>query len=179
MSIEDDRDWQELSKAQQKFEDENPDKNRPAGPLYQAAALDHLLVERKRFEAGDRMALLAAIRRCACHDLPLPDWASRAYIRAYDKVLNCQSNSWDEVFGKPYPGKHLASLLTQRQKGPAIYQRIRYLRKEHYEAQEDGSCKLVSSIPIDEALFERVGEEFGMKKTRCSVLYYKYNFKIP
>ena len=181
MSAEDAQYWLELSKAQQKFEAENPDKwKHAAGPLYQAAAQESLLVERKRFEAGDRVALLAAIRQCANHDLPLPDWASRAYIAAYDQVLTCHSNSWDEVFGKPYPkGKQLGSLREEREKKFAIYFRIEDLRKAHYEVQDDGSHKLVSSIPIAEELFERVGVEFGIKKTRCSVLYYKAKAFFP
>jgi hypothetical protein len=152
--------WQELSVKQTEYEKNNPDPwKRPAGPLYQTVALIEIESLSKLFAEGDSMALLAAIRKCANHDLPLPDWVAKAYISAYDEVLNCRSNSWDEVFGKPYPAKHIGKLRQRRELIFGIYSRVRQLNKD--------------GVGLDDPLFEIVGKEFGIKKSLCKELYYK------
>jgi hypothetical protein len=73
-----------------------------------AHAHERLEEERARYNAGDMAALFGALRVCANHDLVMPEWVSRAFIRGYDKVLTCRAGSWDEAFGAPYPkGFHL------------------------------------------------------------------------
>ena len=121
---------------------------------------ERLEVERTRFDAGDRMALFAALRICAQRDLKMPQWASRAFIRGYDKVLNCRTGSWDEAFGEPYPGKHLARLRQRRLNRSAVWLRIKKLL-----AQPDAP-------PVDRSLFEKVGKELGIGPRVCSELYY-------
>ena len=117
---------------------------------------------RRAFEAGDRSSLLAAIRVCARSGLPLPDWASTAYIRAFDEVRNAEALSWDEVFGRPYPkGIHRNAERKRGRLRRVIAHRVKAIR-----ASEPGT-------PIDEALFERVGAEFHIGKTLASELYYE------
>lgn len=169
--------WQALSEDQRNYEIENPDPwARPAGPLHQATAEQRLLQERERYESGENIALMGAIRICVNHDLPLPQWASRAYIKAYGKVLNCESNSWDEVFGKPYPGKHLDKLKQRQELRIAIYSRVVDIRNAGgFTYMDDGAGKMKRAyeIPVDEVLFEDVGAEFGIGKTLCNELYYE------
>jgi hypothetical protein len=120
----------------------------PTLPLFQFFALRTIERERARFEAGDRMALLAAIRKCANHDLVLPAWVAKAYIKAYDRVLTCRAKSWDDatVFGKPYPKHaHLNALRKKRNLPLAVWLAVR---------------RILDSEPntrIDRSLFERVG----------------------
>lgn len=130
----------------------------PTLPIYKVAAEDELTQEQAKFEAGSGIALLGAIRICANHDLPLPQWAARAYIKAYDKVLSCTAGSWDEVFGRPYKkGTHLAALRKRRMN------RIRvWLAMKHRGER-----------PIDEQLFEDIGKPLGLGKTLVSELYYE------
>lgn len=131
----------------------------PTLPIYRAAAVERLEDERKKFEQGDKMALLAAIRTCANHDLPLPRWASRAFVVAYDRVLNCKLGSWDDAFGRPYPkGSHLSALRKRR-----LY--TMPVRMAVTRASESGR-------PIDETLFEEIGQQFGLGKTLTMELYY-------
>ncbi len=136
-------------------------KNDPTLPIYRLDALDRLEQHRLAFEAGNRFSLPTAIRICANHDLPLPDWASKAYIAAFDQVLNARAASWDEVFGKPYPkGTNLAATRKRRTLKYAVALRINaVLGSEPH-------------TPIDEALFERVGAEFHIGKTLAAALYY-------
>lgn len=108
------------------------------------------------------MALLAAIRECANHDLPMPEWVSHAYIRAYDMVLNCKAGSWDEVFGRPYrKGAQLAAMRKRRIKRLAVWNEARRIILSEPET------------PIDVAFFERIGEKLAIGKTLASELYYE------
>lgn len=133
----------------------------PTGPFFRWAACHRLELEAKRFNGGDKMALLAAIRICANHDIPLPPWASSAYIAAYDRVLNCRAKSWDSVFGKPYPaGVHLAALRKRREKSFAVHIEVKRILAS------------APDTPIDEHLFERVGKPLGLGKTLAGEFYY-------
>jgi hypothetical protein len=86
----------------------------PSLPVYKVAALEQLDREWSAFKAGDKMALLGAIRICANHDMVMPAWVATGYIRAYDKVLRARVGSWDEAFGKPFDGKFMDRRRTER-----------------------------------------------------------------
>lgn len=147
--------------AQRKFEARGPEfLSDPTGPIYKWAARIALRCYEDAYAAGDQMALLAAIRRCANHDIPMPAWVGKAFIERYDKVLSCRIGSWDEAFGRPYPkGKHLASMRKKRRLRFAVHA---FVRAEH----EKGAA-------IAEALFEEAGQKFNVGKTLASELYYE------
>ncbi len=133
----------------------------PTLPVSQLFGRLSLEEERERFTAGDRVALLAAVRECARCGLPMPDWVASAFIRSYDQVLNCRVKSWDEAFGKPFPkGKHVEALRQRRELrfavGLAVLDRV----------------KRDPSTPIDKGLFEVVSEEFGIGASQAEELYY-------
>lgn len=139
----------------------------PTLPLYQWNALQQIAELENAFGRGDKMALFAAVRKCANHDLVMPDWVSRAFIRGYDAVLTCSAASWDEAFGRPYPkGMHLANVRESRTKRFAIWLRVSELRD-------------IDRLAIDDAIFERVGKEFGVGKTRANKLYYEAERMLP
>lgn len=173
--------WKRLSERQAAFEAKTKDRRRwPAGPLHQAAARENLKSLKESFSAGNAMALMAAIRVCANHDLPLPDWASTAYIRAYDQVLNCRERSWDKVFGKPYGRRHLDDLRKRRQLLFAVYEKIReLLTQSNTDPQRNGlngrmaQASEAAARAIDKSLFEDAGGSFGIGATLAEELYYK------
>jgi len=133
----------------------------PSLPVWKVDAELVLESERQRFEQGDGMALLAAVRVCANHDMPLPAWASKAYISAFDAVLNCRAESWDEAFGRPFKkGKHLHALRKRRTMQRKVWLAVRHAH-EH-----DGAS-------IDVSLFEKVGKKLHLGKTQTSGLYYE------
>lgn len=152
----------------------------PSGPLYQWSALHSLDKEWEAHEAGDKMALFGAIRLCANHDLPLPEWAARVFITGYDKVLNHLAASWDEAFGQPFPkGKHLAAARRNRMLRCAVWLKVKEITEQ---ASPSGPGRpLLRRPPIDVNLFERVGREFGINRTLASELYYqaKKMFALP
>lgn len=133
----------------------------PNLPLYQWAACHDLEHLQKAFAGGDKFALMRAIRICANHDLPMPEWTSKAYIKAYDAVVNAREKSWDVVFGPPYPkGANLSALRKRRMLMFAVRNRVSEIRKAE------------PAIAIDEGLFARVGKEFNIGKTLAAEYYY-------
>ena len=85
------------------------------------------------------------------------------YIRAFDKVLNLRVKSWDEAFGAPLPkGARLQDRRRHRELGPAVWLEVRQLLNS------------LSPPAIDEALFEQVGQKFGIKKTLAQEIYYEW-----
>ena len=134
----------------------------PAGPLAQWDALQRLDALERRYAKGDGFALLHAIRICANHDLVIPRWAAMAFIKGFDAVLNCRTNSWGGAFGRPYPkGMHIAKARQRRLLRFQVYNRVNEILASN------------PRTPVDEALFELVGDEFDIGKTLCSKLYYQ------
>lgn len=131
----------------------------PTLPIFQWAARFSLDDELARLNAGDRNAVLGALRICANHGLPMPDWLARAFIQGYDLVLSRQTGSWDDAFGKPVPkGAHLAAMRKRRNKATAVWLEVRKLHAEGW--------------PIDDGLFEKAGKRLGIGKTLAGEFYY-------
>ena len=147
---------------QEKAEAEGLDWLDPTGPICKWDALQKLDWIERQFSKGDNFALLHAIRICAQRDLVIPEWAARAYIKRFNDVLNCRTNSWDGAFGRPYPnGMHLSKARQRRQLRFAVYNRVREILAANPKR------------PIDEGLFASVGDEFDIGKTLCNRLYYE------
>jgi hypothetical protein len=140
----------------------------PNLPLFQWSALQDLDALKTQFEAGDSFALLQAIRKCSNHDLRMPDWVAQNFIDRFDQILNRKLASWDDAFGKPHAkGVHISKTRRRKELRLAVYLWIREIRAAD------------KSIAIDEALFRRVGAEFGIKKTLCNELYYQAERMFP
>lgn len=135
----------------------------PSLPLFQWVALHQLDALRQQFDAGDGMALLAAVRHCANHDLAMPAWVADAFIQCYDRVLTCRAGSWDDVFGRPYPkGANLNAMRKRRTLRFAVWNEVqRILMSEPDTA-------------IDAGLFERAGAAIRppIGKTQAEAYYY-------
>ncbi len=132
------------------------------GPFWKWIALHNLDRLQRQFESGDKGALLEGIFECAMRDLRLPEWVQRAYIDRYREIVHFKAASWDDVFGKPHrKGLRLADARRRRKLWAPIWLRIRHIRDTELDTA------------IDEELFERVGEEFGIRKTLASELWYE------
>lgn len=117
---------------------------------------------RRDYEAGDPLALLGAVTICGEYGLLIPEWAAEALSSAFYRVEQFEAKSWDEAFGAPHPkGKHLDRARKSREKGPAIYARIMDIVHDENPTP-----------PIDDALFERVGKEFGLSRSKANNLFY-------
>ncbi len=135
--------------------------NDPTTPLFQWFALKHLEVCREFFQDGDEFQLMLAIKECAQHDLPLPDWAAHAYLRGYYAVVNAQTKSWDEAFSAPYKkNTNLNATRKKRELELAVFNEVRSI------------LNLEPGTPIDTGLFERVAAKFNIGKTLAGEYYY-------
>jgi len=111
--------------------EENPSRpwTDPTLPHAQWFAFQELAVCEKNYEKNSYF-LMTALRICANHRLPMPDWAARAYIKAYDTVNNAGAKSWNAVFGDPYPkGQHLSAIRKKRMYGVAVWNEITLIRQ--------------------------------------------------
>jgi len=147
-----------------KFLADNPSVSNcePSLPFFQWAALHQLNEHKRLFEEGGQYSLMTAIRICANHDLLLPDWVSKAYIKAYDTVTNAKAKSWNTVFGMPYPkGTHLSAVRKKRMLKFKVWNDIKLIIKMNPETA------------IDESLFERVGKDNALGKTLAGEYYYE------
>jgi hypothetical protein len=111
-----------------------------------------------RFRGGQKYALFAALTACIMWCRPLPSWASRELWEAYRRFCEGKLESWNEVFGKPFPGKRRTGKSTQ-QKGLRVWARVRQLHESE-------------GRHLDESLFEDVGKEFAVSASTASKLYY-------
>ena len=140
----------------------------PARPIYQWFAARELTdigtqTERSGFD------VLACVRKCAIHQLVMPEWLADAFVKRYNSVLNCRAGSWDDdaAFGEPYP----------RLDGQPKRQ-LKSLRKTrlHREAVWVAVVKAIEVNPklaIDINLFQRIGLVFGLKSTEVQTYYYQ------
>ena len=139
---------------------------------FKAKAADDLRILEKRYkETKDGNLLLEALYLCSKRDLPIPAWCRGAYISAYEKVrfYQVQGNSWNEAFGRPYPkGTKLPVKREHLELNIKVYLRIREILDS-----EPGT-------PVDNALFDRVADEFGWSNRTIQGVYYKVkNYRPP
>jgi hypothetical protein len=160
-----DRSFMRAQAAQNRFEARGG--TGPEGPLFRWLALleiEHRL--RQQFEAGDRMALFAAMRKCAVHGLVMPRWVALEFIRGYGPVLRCEVDSWDDpaAFGLPYGRRKKAQLVGMK--------RRRNLLIPAYHAVREMSAQ---GHPIDATTFAVVAEQLGTNGTEVGKLYYAFS----
>lgn len=114
------------------------------------------------FESGDKSMLLLTVVLCLQAGLPVPNWAIKALVQAYNDVKGYKHASWDSVFGRPHPkGAKLQALQKHREIAAAIWERVR-------ERQAAGE-------PTKWDLFDEVGEEFDVSATVAKDIYYQSN----
>jgi hypothetical protein len=111
------------------------------------------------FDGGGRPdAILKMIWVCAVHDWKLPDWAKNAYDGCYRRAQEGYLQSWDEVFGKPFPEQH------------ALRKQAHSRRYEVWGRVHDYSLQ---GHAITHDLFERVGRDLNMSGYTVTELYYE------
>jgi hypothetical protein len=113
-----------------------------------------------RFDKGDLGALVRMMYVCTHLQRPLPAWAGEAFLTGFQKVKSGEFRSWDDVFGAPHKGRKIDSVKLHNQ-AFSVHARCRHLHEQE-------------SLPIDDALWTKVGKEMGLKKTTVSELYYEY-----
>lgn len=138
-----------------------PAKNKRARFDLQEAIKDDLDEYRRKFDDGDKSSIMKAVKLCFKYERLPPQWAREAFLSAIEKIDNFDVNSWDKVFGTPYPkGKHLNSIKKKQRLIHGVWLSVRMAYK--------------NGASIDEGLFECIGSKFGIGKTLASEYYYEY-----
>jgi hypothetical protein len=118
---------------------------------------------RKRFEAGEAEALLDAVDRCARTGTAMPLWLAEAFCSRYIAWRTYQHKTLDQAFGVDRKSER----ISERRKREMLKARV---------AVEVDTARRQEKLPIDEALFERVGKSLKIKPGTARDIYYKDNF---
>jgi hypothetical protein len=127
-------------------------------PAHEAAFRAQLKQYESRFRDGEQYAVFAALTFCVMWCRPLPSWLSKELWLAYRLYSAGKLRSWDDVFGKSFPGKRRKGISTQ-QKALSVWAMVRQLHE-------------VAGVNLDEA-FEQVGETCRFSAATAKNLYYK------
>ena len=124
--------------------------------------LTPLVVEklRERFEAGDEGALLDAVDCSARGGIPLAVWAANAFCERYMQWARFQAKSLD------------ASFKVERRKGAHLKDRARREMLKWRVVIELLRLQREKRMPVDEALFARVGKRLGISRSLANKIYY-------
>jgi hypothetical protein len=111
-----------------------------------------------RFRRGEKHSLIRALCWCVMSRRALPSWVSKELWHSFELFYEGHLMSWEDVFGKPFPGKRRKGASTRR-KSLEVWIRV-------IERREEGA-------KLDDALFEEIGKEFGFGATTAKNLYYE------
>jgi hypothetical protein len=119
---------------------------------------DWLDALRQRFEAGDKNALIQAIRRCFQFGVVAPEWVVDAFFRGTNRWYQMDVKSLDEALGVAWPkGRSLAAARKRRRLQFAVLNEVN-------RAKSKGRA-------VDGELFEQIGRRLGLGATLVKDYY--------
>jgi hypothetical protein len=121
---------------------------------------DYWEKRRRRFERGDRSAVLDVIFACALspRPLPLPAWAASAFRDIFLQTKRYEYLSWDEAFGPPHrKGRKTGSGRSRHETRAAVWRKVQELREKSPHRD----------------VFQMVANEFGISKGTARKYYYQ------
>ena len=117
---------------------------------------------RKRFEAGDPKSLIEAIDFCARSGSAMPMWLGEAVCARFDRWFRYEAKSLDQAFGVERKRARISNRKLRLSLQPRVAWEVIRLHRE-------------KKLPIDEALFELVGEKFNISMGTARAIYYDNN----
>jgi hypothetical protein len=117
---------------------------------------------RKRFEAGEARALLDALDFCARSGRAMPLWLAEAFCASYEKWQRYDVKTLDQAFCVERKGERIPNRKLRESLKPGVAWEVNRLHKKE-------------KLPIDPALFERVGKRFNIPMGMARDIYYKDN----
>jgi hypothetical protein len=108
---------------------------------------------RRSYEKGEKQFLLKTIIYCHCAKIPFPKWVKQQLYLAAELFETGQLKSWDQIFGKPFPGKRRKGLLV-RSRAFEICREAKRLKRQH-------------NFKDDRGLFEQIAKNLKIgRKTK-------------
>jgi len=118
---------------------------------------------RREFEAGDKFRLIAAIAFCARHQLVMPEWVASAFLPGANQWLRHEVKALGDALDVAWSkGMQQPAARQKKELMWSVFNKIEELRCT--PANRYGN-------PLDDGLFEKVGVEFGIKKTVTKEYY--------
>jgi hypothetical protein len=117
---------------------------------------------RKRFEAGEKKELLEAIDYCARSGRAMPLWLVDAFCPRYAAWSRYEVKMLDQAFGVERKGERIPDRRYRERLKPRVAAEVNRLHTHE-------------KLPIDEALFERVGKRLGISMGKARDVYYNHN----
>jgi hypothetical protein len=119
---------------------------------------------KKEIKKGEKGAILAALFVYLEHGLPPPAWLAQAFVDVYQRFLDFEVKSLDEIFGGHGKGTQVAAIRRQLQIRPEVFHRVNELRKERCSGRKGRN---------NDDVFAAVGKEFGISSSLAQKLYYQ------
>lgn len=118
---------------------------------------------RRRFEAGDKTALLDAIDLCARSGTVMPVWLAEAYGAGYTAWATYKVRSLDQAFGVERKGKRITDLQRREALKAIVVIEVDKLRQEN--------------TPTGEGLFEKVSKKLKIPTGQVRAIYYDSSWR--
>lgn len=126
---------------------------------------DILSVYEKYDASGNGLWLLESVRRCMQYGRPVPDLLRHDFEAALERYRAAEARTLDDAFHvsrpKSWSQTKARKLLQKDAVGLSLAHRVYAEIMKRHAAKE----------PIDEGMFEVVGEMFGMKPSACRDCY--------
>ena len=123
-----------------------------------------LATVKKAHEEGEKEAILVGLFVYLEHGLPVPAWLAQAFVDAFQRFLDFEVKSLDEIFGGHGKGTQVAAIRRQLQIMPEVFHRVNKLREERRSGQKGRH---------NDDVFTAVGKEFGISRSLAQKLYYQ------
>ncbi|HCI3972011.1 TPA: hypothetical protein NO321_000220 [Pseudomonas aeruginosa] len=143
----------------------------PVSPFQRWQAWSLMLeAYRSSFEEGERNSVLEALRLCAIHELPMPEWLSAGYQQCFREWRHLHVKTLDAAFGVTLPkGSHFAAMRKARRLAFAVPALVMRLKRK--------------GMPVDEGLFHEIGKALNVSAGTAKSAYYKSGYhrsrKLP
>jgi hypothetical protein len=124
---------------------------------------EYLQVAKHKYEEGNKAVVLTALHQCFLMKRPVPEWLRLAFIETYESAARFEIRTWDEAFGRA------------QEKGVHLDARRHYAELCYPVAL--GVALRDPEESIDEGLFEKIGSDLRIGKTKASDVYYKFGGK--
>src|SRR4029450_8817315 len=112
------------------------------------------------FNAGDKQALLWAIKFSARERKPAPEWAAEALADVLYEAATGKFESWDEAFGRIFARKKRATMYRKARQMIAAHDRVVELNRENGKEN-----------PMGRELYEKVAKELGSNRNYVAKYY--------
>lgn len=130
------------------YDDENPEIMNES-PIWIYAGYSQLHELKKKYQSGNKQALIDAIQITALHNLIMPEWLSNETVRRIRDIHHYKYKDWSDVFGTVLKkGQRLEKLRKLRVLPMRIYQDVKKAKFDGVSINDDFANELAEKYNI-------------------------------